>query len=194
MVVIGPTGSGKTVLARAFLSSLPYVVVLDSKDELSWKGWKRAKTLEPIRWIDASRCILRAPIGGTRAMADGLFRTVYEQRGWTVYIDEVYSLGFTHTQVPSSYPLLLTRGRSRGITVWTGTQRPRFLPLFAFTESKHFFVFAVQSIDDLLVIKRQTSPEVAELVSGLKKHEFVYYNKETGQAIKSAPLSLKKGG
>lgn len=188
VVVIGPTGSGKTVLARRFLEAYPWVVTLDSKGDLRWRGWQRTKTVKPVQYKDSSRIVCAPEPQHYLPIADALFQTVYRQRGWTCYIDEVYSLGTSVYDVPKSYPMLLTRGRGKGVTVWTGTQRPRFLPLFALTESKHFFIFRTYSEDDLNVLKRHTSREVADLAPALENYQFIYFEKLSGRAIKSSAL------
>jgi hypothetical protein len=79
--------------------------------------------------------------------------------------------------------MLLTRGRSRHITVWTGTQRPRFLPLFAVSESQHIFLFEVGSTDDRKHVAKLAGVEGLEtLVTG---HEFLYYNRPQRRIVKS---------
>lgn len=187
VLLVGPTGSGKSFLGDRFLRSYPYTVVLDSKDELHWKGFLRTKKLDAVRYLDASHIIYVPEHRNLIESADTLFELVYTQRGWTVYVDEVYSLGLGMS-VPPSFNKLLTRGRSRGITVWTGTQRPKWMPLFCFTESKHYFLFRVTSEDDIRTIARQASPEIATRIKSLQKYGFIYYNKEDDIAHVSAPL------
>lgn len=188
VVCCGPTGSGKTFLAEKFLRTVGHAVVLDAKDELKWKGFSKTHKLQDVAEIKREHLIYAPPKETYWAGTYELFKTVYEMHGWRVCVDEVYSLGTTIQQVPSTYIDCLTRGRSRGVTVWTCTQRPRWLPLFAFTESKHFFFFQVDSETDLKVIADHTNREVARAVEKLSGHEFVYYNKMERKPHISRPI------
>lgn len=187
VAIVGPTGSGKTTLARVFLESRPYVVVIDSKGELDWPGWKITSNPDVISQVEASKIIYRPPYATLQEDVSELFLMIYEQGGWTVFVDEVYSLG----RRMGEYILLLTRGRSRGISVWTGTQRPRWLPLEAFTESKHWFIFRVFSKSDIKAISDQTTPEVASEIGMLAPYHFLYYDNQTNRLVRSRPV---KGG
>jgi hypothetical protein len=113
-----------------------------------------------------------------------LMGEIYRAGGYDFAVDEVYTLGRNNfASYPSQYIDLLTRGRSRGISVWTCSQRPRFVPLFAFTESRHIFVFALGSADDRKHIAKMAG--VDGLDRPLVGHDFIYFNRETRQIIQA---------
>ena len=169
------------------LSAYPNVIVIDNKHELNWPGFTVTKNVGQA--LGQKHSIVR--LGGTAtrptnimAELDELFKRVYQMGGWHIYIDEIYTIGRGNvSSFPQSYITLLTRGRSRHITVWTGTQRPRFLPLFAFTESTHFFILEVSSSDDRKHIAKMAG--VDGLDTPVYNHDFLYYNRRTKALAKS---------
>lgn len=174
------TGSGKTTLARRLVSSRENAIVIDSKHELQWSGFQITNSIRAA--INGKHIIFRPE---SSAHVDILLQWIYKAGGWDVYIDEVYTLGRGSTNsYPQSYIALLTRGRSRHITVWTGTQRPVFLPKFAFTESRHFFIMELGSADDSKHIARMAgAPILADIA--ITGHDYIYYKREGKIAIRS---------
>lgn len=183
-MVCGMTGSGKTTLSDRLLSTKPYVIVIDNKHELDWRYW--TITDDPKVALAGNHTIYRPAkgIAGKRAVV-WLLEAIYQAGGWVVYIDEVYTLGRgSVASYPQEYIDLLTRGRSRGITVWTGTQRPRFLPVFAFTESRHLFLFELGStIDTKHVADMYGAPDLISEAPA-RKHDFIYYRRDGKLMVK----------
>lgn len=186
--MIGTTGSGKTSLLQRLISTRHYAIVIDSKHELKWQGFRICRDWGDVdRDIDkpTSHVIYRPPEGEAGRIAiRSLLAKVYRQHNWDIAIDEIYSLGYGHVQsFPQEYTTLLTRGRSRGISVWTCSQRPRAVPLVGFTEATHVFVFELSS--------KQDRAHVAQMfgVDGLDKplsdHDFIYYNRVSHQQLTS---------
>ncbi len=174
------TGSGKTSLARRVLSASPYVIVLDTKEELKWPGFTITNSYQAA--LNGKHTIYRPQ---SKRDIDLLFRYIYKAGGWAVYTDEVYTLGNGNVQsYPQSYIDLLTRGRSRHISVYTGTQRPRFLPLFCFTEARHIFLFELGSLEDTKHVAKMAGVEMLakQNISG---HDFIYYRREGRLAIRT---------
>lgn len=118
------------------------------------------------------------------AAIDALFR----QGGWTVYVDEVYGLVTRPSAGAYPEPFLrcLTRGRSRGITVWSAMQRPRQAPWQCFTESTHFFVFQLTHAEDRKHVAQFTTPDLADYRP--PRYRFGYYERIGPSFTASAPL------
>lgn len=153
------------------------MLVVDTKHELDWPGFVVCNDLSKA--LRETHAIYRPPLPPRQNVyVDRLMQIVYQQGGWDIYFDEIYTIGYGSAQsYPQSYISLLTRGRSRSITVWTGTQRPVFLPRFSFTESRHLFMLELGSLDDQKHVSKMIgSPELADL--RLSGHQYAYYRRE----------------
>jgi energy-coupling factor transporter ATP-binding protein EcfA2 len=193
-LVAGMTGSGKTTLMQAICSGTFNTICIDTKHELKWPGFKITGDLDAaLLPYNAKKniggfAIYRPP--NVREI-EKLFQRVYAEWGWTVYVDEVYQIGVSEmgkrTVYPPAYTRCLTAGRSRGVTIWTGTQRPKYFPLFAGTEASYFFIFELGSADDRKDLYRMVGLDEfdEERQATLKKYEFLYYSRESKQAVRS---------
>lgn len=175
------TGSGKTTLAERLLSAEEYVIAIDTKGDLKWKGWKVTSSL-PLAF-SLKHSIFRPK---NEAQIIALFRQAFKEGGWYIYVDEVYMLGkklLSPRTGESPYVICLTSGRSKGVTVLTSTQRPKYLPIFALTESQHFFIFELGSQDDLKDVVRMAGIDALNVNVG--NHRFLYYYRPKKQAVVS---------
>jgi hypothetical protein len=105
-----------------------------------------------------------------------VFDFCYRLKNCEVVIDEVYSVYGGSPTNSRHLVALLTRGRSRDISVAMATQRPRFIPLFMLTETFHKFVFRLQLEDDRERIFEATGRK--EFLEPPPKHKFLYYNSD----------------
>lgn len=177
---MGKTGSGKTTLARHLMSQRPYSIVLDTKGDLSWSGFKQTESVAEA--FGQTHCILRPK---DRRSIYMFYEQAYEEGGWSVYTDEVYQIGHgTIYSFPAYFVRGLTAGRSRGETMVTSTQRPRFLPQFTITESTHIFVFELNSKEDRKAISRLVGNDKLDQTGELKRYEFLYLNTVENKVIK----------
>lgn len=110
-----------------------------------------------------------------------VFEEVWASGGWTVYLDELYYL--TQIGLTPHINRLLTQGRSMGITMVTGMQRPTGITRFALSQSSHVLVFA-QEGRDAKTIGEATSPRMVEAVEELREHEFAWYHRNSRQIWK----------
>lgn len=97
----------------------------------------------------------------------------YEQKGWTIFFDEGFELkrlGLTRL-----HERMLTQGRSKGISVITGVQRPSWVTRFTFSESSHALSFYHDG-RDVKVLKDAYGVGHADAISRLDpdKHQFAW--------------------
>jgi len=159
------------------LSQRENVGVLDTKEDLDWPGFWITSDLDEA--FKHTHFIFR-PQNGMQIY--GFFERGYQEGGWTLYVDEIYQIGrgSIHS-FPKYYVRGLTAGRSKGVTIVTGTQRPKFLPLFAITESTHIFCMELNSRRDRVDLARLTGADALERNVG--RHQFIYYNTVSGKAV-----------
>lgn len=186
-LIPGQNGSGKTTLLRRLCELRPAaVIVLDTKHELDWPGWLVTQN-ERVAFDNPGHTILRPR--GLFAIQYVMLRA-YDERGWTIGVDEAYSItaapgSSSILSYPSGYVQILTRGRSRSVSLISCTQRPKFLPNFALTESLHFFVFELGSPDDMRHLVKFAGLPESIMGADLSGHAFLYYAKTTKQLVRS---------
>lgn len=196
MMVIAPTDYGKTTLIRELLQRdtrpTPWIAFLSSK--------RRDDTIEEFHdklgfhvtreWAvpDADICprVLLAPrladfdkVDKARRIFFHALNSMYRQGGWTIVLDEFRY--FTETiGLKPQCELLLQQGRSEGLTLVMGAQRPRHVPLLAYDQSKHIFL---GFDNDLGNVKRLAeigggldAKQAAVYLASLRNHEFLYVN------------------
>lgn len=167
VVFIGPTGSGKTFLARRLLSLYDQVVILDAKhDNDTWGAWKRNDAVQHadnlakleramnVMRDEGGAILYQPPREHTRSAnvgaLDEVFAMAYDRGRTLVYIDDLVlvarnSAAFSRTP---NYQDCVTCGRARGVGVWSSIQRPARVPLISMTESEHQFVWYLRNGSD----------------------------------------------
>jgi DNA helicase HerA-like ATPase len=196
VVVIGDTGTGKTyVLANGLLPLREYVVVFvtksDPRDTSLWQraGYhiiRRAKDIDDDRY---SRFVLQPRYSQQAVEGWRLLERIYRQGRWTVCIDE-FMLA-ERLGLKEQIERLHTQGRSDGISVVVGQQRPVVTSRFAISQSTHVITFRVEG-RDAVTLSEATSPRLLPLISEkwraahpvesraipeLREHEFAYYHR-----------------
>ena len=181
MTILGRTGSGKTTLASTLLRAKPYVLSVRTKSDRheslpgrtvstskKWEGFDTnahttSRTILTPNYVQFQQ---RAEIA--RAL-----RRIWEEGGWTLYLDELFYLD-DRLKLGSQIDSLLTGGRGKGITVVCGMQRPVRATRFAMTQSTHLISFAQERRD----VRQYLSP-ISEAwgaaIEGLGPHEFAWY-------------------
>lgn len=206
--MIGPTGRGKTTLEMAMLPRRKYVVFLSTKrvdstqSKLQRMGYKVVKDPAELNSDSTPRAIIRPPWSEDvsakklKDMHATIFREtmmrVFNQGGWTIVLDEARYL--THDLgLESEAQLLWLQGRSLGISVVAGTQRPRWIPLEAYDQATHLFFFKDtdrQNVDrqaELAGLNRQAVQEIVPRLRmvnpGTRASEILYANKDTDELV-----------
>lgn len=187
MTVIGDTGSGKTTLmygldgGPGLLDFRKYAVALRSKgDDAKWMGSKRVFTAIPAMHDPKLLKIELFPRRGSEAREfKAAIELVWKQKKQAIYFDEAF-----HTQkllkLQSQVEDLMTRGRSLGITVINGLQRPVSVSRFAISQSTHVICFS-QEGRDAKTVAEATTPRILDELMALPRFSFLWFHRHTKQ-------------
>lgn len=175
---IGDTGTGKTYLVSKLVRLRQFVVVFKTKpdpdDDSKWRGFKRtksAKTLDDQRY---SRILLDPDYSKQAREGYEMLERIWRQGGWTCVIDELWYS--ERIGLKPYIERLLTQGRSKGISVVIGQQRPVTTSRFAISQTTHLFCFRVEGRDGK-TIAESTTPRILPVIDSLTGHDFAYYNR-----------------
>lgn len=205
---IGQTGCGKTTLAYQLLPIRKYVVVLATKPkspslsrfakdasydvipEWPMKG-KRAGPRR-ILWPSTSNF---SQVVKQREVIRTAFDDIYAAGGWAIYADELPFVTDT-LKLRFQWEIFLMQGRELGVSVLGGMQRPKFVPLATYTNSTHLFFWRERDDNNLERISEINSIDpdlVAEIVTHLPDHQFLYVNSRNGYMCRSIAPNPAKG-
>lgn len=112
---------------------------------------------------------------------------IWKHGGWTAYFDELFYLS-ERLKLTAPIERLLTQGRSKGISVAIGMQRPARVSRFAISESTHVLAFSLEG-RDAKELSYATTRGVEDAVQGLKRHEFVWFRRPRSIWIGKLDLS-----
>ena len=170
VVIVGATGSGKTLLAKHFLQSLNRILVIDPKHTFHLDGFQVRRNLPAFgsQW----RMIYRPKRDDDGNMSD-LLRKLFKLKNVTIYCDELATLSEMYKETTETLGDIARTGRERHVSVWTALQRPRWVPRVFFTEAESMFIFNLRSSEDRDYMAKFTDPIVNEPI---EKFSFWYYH------------------
>lgn len=151
VLIAGKTGSGKTWLARRLLARIPRLVVIDPKSTLADWNLKEPSDRDWNKFDrgEYGRYRIQSPVtSDLESWYDDLFGYLYECGELTIYIDEAYAVTPPGQKPGKWLSACYTRGREKGIGVWSSTQRPAWIPLFMLSEADWFLVFRLSLEQD----------------------------------------------
>lgn len=188
--LIGPTGQGKTNLARHLLqvreNAGSAIVVMATKptdpnlDILKERGYRVARSWPPE--FDGKKVLLWPQFSGAqdvdkqKAIFQYAFASIFAAGSWTIYIDELPYVSDV-LGLDRWLKVLWLQGRALDITLVVGTQRPRNVPLEAYSSSSHLFIWRTNDQEDL---KRLTGlgafdpRPIRDEVARLPRYEALY--------------------
>lgn len=213
--IIGPTGCGKTTLASQVLDVRGHVVVLVTKvydDTLTsqfpgyeriekWpppKNWTEKVLLWPTvadgpKWWDKvrkkkkSEQIIRATFRKQRDIFQHALDNIFTERNWCVVFDEQHYV-CKQLGLETENAMILQQGRSSGLSVVNGTQRPAWVPVVTYSSATHSFIWRTTDRTDLQRLGELGGIDQRELAANLLRldpHEFVYVNSRRGDIVRS---------
>jgi hypothetical protein len=176
VAVIGDTGTGKTFLVAKLVALRTHVVVLRTKpDDIAFPGFTKRTHAEALNNVYADHVLIEPDYDRQAYEGWWTLEYVWRHGGWCVVVDELwYAEQMLKLQRPVNR--LLTQGRSKGITVVVGMQRPAQISRFAISQCTHIFAFQTEG-RDTKTIADATTPRIEDAMDELTGHDFVYYNR-----------------
>jgi hypothetical protein len=198
VTIVGPTGVGKTTLLARILPIRRYTVVFvtkvhDPTISRDFKGYQRITSWPPkvfqdklLLWPKAGKTI-RDTIQIQRDTFRTALDSIFQDKQWCVVFDEQHWLCTTLglSQENAAY---LHQGRSSGLTVVNGTQRPAWVPVVTYSSATHGFIWRTTYRDDMSRLGDLGGIDAKQFKANmlrLKKHEFVYVNTRKGITVRS---------
>lgn len=202
ITLVGPTGSGKSMLIEQLLERRKFVVVLATKkrdatiERLRKEGFKFTSNWDQVNAEMTPHIVYRPPFPNVSAtelrnihsnlFAD-ILTSIFRQGGWTVVADEVRYLT-EFLRLKNEMELLWLQGRSLGISVVAATQRPANIPLTAYDQATHLFFWRDNDETNLKRIGGLgglSAKDIRHEVAILGRHEVLYLNTRTGEGIRT---------
>lgn len=177
MAVIGQTQSGKSTLVNRLLSHWQYLVILRTKTDTVRYDAQKIKRAADIQDPRYTAFELAPKFDQQPVQFKALLDSVWRQKGWTVYVDELYEIDKLQGLRPE-INRLLTQGASKGITLVTGVQRPVEVTRWNISQAAHVLCFA-QEGRDVKNVCDATTPRMKATIESLNRHEFVWYVRAT---------------
>lgn len=207
VTLLGRTGGGKTTLAIQLLDVRKYVAaVLTKRDDPLFPLLKRRgywvgsglKNRPDVR--HAPRIALHVkPDGLARAdnleqgaTVSGVLHRLWEEKGWTIYLDEIATLT-DNLGLDSELRSLWKEARSSKITLVAATQRPARIPLEAYSQPRFLILWRTNDREELrrLAGMNGVDPEpVRAVVAQLERHEVLIVDTLSGELVRSQPPKL----
>ena len=194
VTLVGPTGIGKTTVGLALLPKRDYRAVFASKprdpliselaaDYLVIREWPPPEPREAfphvVLWPRINKV---SQVKRQRNIFADALAACYLERGWCVYVDEGRYV-FDYLRLGPLGELLWQQGRTQNISLVTGTQRPYWIPLSAYDQATHLFLWQdsdernVQRLADMT--PGLSKGELWDCFLGMGEHDFLYVNTRT---------------
>jgi hypothetical protein len=198
-VLIGKTGCGKTTLARFLIEddAKPYSVTWNPKGSDGVMRWRQThvtslKEMYDLEGDDEAERMIYTPSPFMARNEDNqyeLFYWIYERKNTRLYIDEATEIIYSANKPRDYVTAVINRGRERGISTLTATQRPSGVPMNILSESENYYVFKLLLPQDKQRVELITGITV-EMQDELRDFEFYYFNVSRGLLPRKLRLDL----
>lgn len=196
VTLLGPTGTGKTTCAVQLLHRRAYVVAVGTKPKDSTfdylrrhEGFRVVPKLPPV--VNKPTRVIVWPKVRTLertakvAVADSIrhaMNAAYVAGGWCMFMDELSYLSNTLNLRPEMSDLW-DQGRAMDVSIIGTSQRPRHIPLQAYSAATHLFLWHNpdgRDRDRLGELSGVDTDYVKRIVAALPKHHVLYVSTRTG--------------
>ena len=186
--IVGMTGSGKSYFCETYLRGYENVIKLDTKREFEerqregkseWTGLKNGRDFEIVEHLDdlyhcTCNKIIYAPTFDEmdEDFYNEFFRFCFERENTIVWVDELMSV-CSSSRIPPQLKRITTQGRSKGVGLFSCTQRPSGIPQIIPANSTHVICYRLRlAVDKKRMVDITGCPEFME---ELGQYEFWYY-------------------
>jgi energy-coupling factor transporter ATP-binding protein EcfA2 len=141
---LGNSGSGKTTLLRSIFGVIQNGIVIDTKqDDSTWGVFGEVVKGDDIYNCGAGRWIWQPENDLTEdeAEAERFFDWLLSVGNRLCLCDELGDICASAQRYPLAFKRCYTRGRSRRLSMFGGTQEPIRVPSFCFGQAQHRYVF-----------------------------------------------------
>lgn len=200
--IVGPTGSGKSTFQLALLPRRTYSAVIATKPRDSTldglvrdHGYRRMREWEPrpnerhvLLWPRLSKVESWRDARPTYQRA---LERIYTAGNWSITLDEARVVCDERRPFLGLAPymrLLWTQGRSLGVSIVAGTQRPAWVPPEMFDQATHLVFFRDGNANNLKTIGGLVGLDdrtIRDGVPALDAHELLYVNPRTGRIART---------
>lgn len=187
--ILGATGSGKSTLAASLAARASWVAVIASKpvDPDTRRLYRHAQVIESwphrVPDTDGATLVLWPPLAdlssaAQQAQADTIRRAldrIWRQGAWTLLLDETAHLAAIGLK--DELAALWSMGRSAGVSVVAGTQRPSHIPVIAYGSASHLWAGALRDardIDRLADFAPVPRKDLRRLLPSLPRYSWLY--------------------
>lgn len=204
VTLIGPPDRGKSTLAIELLKQRRNVVALITKpkDNELKRNLERNGYREFVHGIPSPLVARRVTLWPKAATLTDTVRQAalvrqYLEQVWregdrALYLDEVHYLA-EMLHLARLIKMLETQGRTNGISVVAGFQRPAWVPRDVYSSAKHLFIFGTNDEVDIKAlggIGGMSSMKIRRVVEHLgtdaaDPHDFLYAGTRTGTLLRS---------
>lgn len=225
VTIIGPTGTGKTTLMRALMTKRyeagGAVAVLATKPkDRNLEAWARADHLaivddwpprpplfrrppEPAPGVRWDHRLMVWPRGGKsedrrQLQADvhqRALREMFWEGDWCIAAEELLYM-CDRLGLSSDLIEIWTQGRSNNVTIIGASQRPVDIPLYAYSQATHLFMFGDNdevNLRRLQGIGGMSGAKLQQLVRTLPFHDVLYIGTRGRQLVRTR-VPIHQGG
>ena len=194
-MIIGPTGSGKTTIARPIIDRREYSVMLVAKGKdatitKEFSDWKRFTEWPKNGFTRLDKRVMiwpkpEATIELTRRKQKYVFRAALDKinsdGSWCVFADEMlYFTAATELGLGAEISYMHYFGRSSGLSMVTASQRPFNIPRVVLSSASHVYIAKTADAGDQKRLSDFGGVDAKEVVANMKRLEsrfdFIYLN------------------